>query len=171
MARLSLVDAVHLILQAAAHEPAAAFLARCAEMRLERADIDDRDVDPPGFPQYDASHTFIFQTDDEAPASFDLLEYRHGIIQVRLAVHYRSLFGFFSKREAHASVVLPLLVSRYGPGAPIKQGQADLLIFADEKTDAYLSRVSATRSQSLFVNVGDRKLWRLAGGQVLSVDL
>lgn len=170
MAHLSLADAVQLILRSVAYEPAAAFLTRCSEMQLERADVDERDVDPPGFPQYDTSHMLIFETDDAARASFDLVEYRHGIIQARLAVHYRSFFGFFSKRESHVGVVLPLLASRYGPGIPLKQGQADLLIFADEKTDAYLSRVSVASGQALFVNVGDRELWRLAGGRALPAD-
>lgn len=169
MAHLALVRAVHLILHSVAYEPAAPFLTRCAEMQLQRMHTNDRDADPPGFPQYDACHTFTFQTDDEMPASFDLLEYRHRIIQVRLAVYYKSFFGSFAKRETHVRVVLPMLLARYGRGTPIKQGPADLLIFADEKTDAYLSRLSLRRAQSLFINVGDREIWRLAGGEVLTV--
>jgi len=40
-------------------------------------------------------------------------------------------------------------------------------LFGDDQTDAYLSRMAAGRSETLFVNVGDRDVWRLAGGVVI----
>jgi hypothetical protein len=174
MVDLSLVDAVQLILRSVVHVPTAAFLIRCSALQLEPVEpapqIEEPDVDPPGFPQYDASHTFVFQTDNKAPAAFDILGYRGRIIQVRLSVHYRRpLLRFLSSKcDEHVGVVLSLLVSRYGPGArPIPDAP---LMFSDGRTDAYLSRISAGSSETLFVNVGDREMWRLAGGVVSTVE-
>ena len=69
MAVLSLVDAVQVILRSVAHVPTAAFLSRCSGLQLEPTQLEEHDADPPGFPQYDASHTFVFKTDDKAPAA------------------------------------------------------------------------------------------------------
>jgi hypothetical protein len=166
MAVLALVDAVQVILRSVAHVPTAAFLSRCSELQLEPTQLEERDAEPPGFPQYDASHTFVFKTDDKAPAAFDVLGYRGRIIQVRLSVHYRRpLLGFLSSKcNEHVGVVLPLLVSRYGPGAPPVPDAP--LMFSDGRTDAYLARMSVGSSETLFVNVGDREVWTLAGGVV-----
>lgn len=167
MADLSLADAVQLILRSVARVPIAAYLSRCSELQLKPAQLEERDPEPPGFPQYDASHTFVFKTDDKAPAAFDVLGYRSHIIQVRLSVHYRKpLQGFLSSKcNEHVGVVLPLLVSRYGPGA--RRSPDAPLMFSDGRTDAYLARMSVGSSETLFVNVGDREVWTLAGGVVV----
>lgn len=162
MAYLSLVDAVELILHSVAHVPTSAFLSRCSELQLEPTHLAEPDFDSPGFPQYDASHTFVFETDGQAPAFFDVLAYRDRIIQIRLTVHCR----LSAQCDKHVGVILPLLVGRYGPGIQQPHLPNEPLVFADDKTDAYLSRISET----LFVNVGDREVWRLAGGVVMMVE-
>jgi hypothetical protein len=40
-------------------------------------------------------------------------------------------------------------------------------IFGDADTDAYLSRIEMGRREMLVVNVGDRAVWKLAGGVVV----
>ena len=80
--------------------------------------------------------------------------------------HHRALLGLLpSKCDAHASIIEPLLVDRYGPGR--RPGPEAPLMFGDDQTDAYLSRMAAGRSETLFVNVEDRDVWRLAGGVVI----
>jgi hypothetical protein len=131
-------------------------------LQLELAQLEEPDFDQPGFPQHDTSHTLIFTTAAQASAFFDVLGYRDRIIQVRLTVQS-------SECSKHIDVILPLLVARYGPGTRLAPDSP--LMFADEKTDAYLSRIPIGSSETLFVNVGDREVWRLAGGEVTMVEL
>jgi len=164
VAHVSIVDAVQLILSSGAITPAPAFLRRRMELHLQPTQPEDHGPDPPGFPQYDAIQNLGFETDDNAPASLEVLVYGDGIIQARLAVHHRSFFGLFSKARKNAGIARRLLAARYGPGIPSEQqGVAEMTMFADDKTDAYLSRIA----QTVFVNVGDRELWRRAGGLVI----
>lgn len=170
MAQLSLAVSILQIVNSVSHVSASAFLQWCAALGLEPTQP-QRDPEPPGFPHYDAAHSFAFKTDDRAAATFDLLAYRECIIQVRLSVHYRrALLGLLpSKRAEHVRVVLPILVGRYGPPRRMPS-MPGTRIFGDADTDAYLSRIEMGRREMLVVNVGDRAVWKLAGGLVTMVE-
>jgi hypothetical protein len=170
-ARLSLAISILQIINSVSHVSASGFVQWCAALGLEPTQP-QRDPEPPGFPHYDAAHSFAFKTDDRARAIFDLLAYRDCIIQVRLSVFYhRALFGLLpSKRAAHVRVVLPILVGRYGPPRRMPS-MPSMRIFGDAETDAYLSRIEmGRRREMLVVNVGDRAVWKLAGGVVMMVE-
>lgn len=168
MAQLSLVISILQIVNSVGHVSASEFVQWCAALGLDPAQP-QRDPEPPGFPHYDAAHSFAFRTDDRAAATFDLLAYRDCIIQVRLSIYYRrALLGLLSsKRAAHVRVVLPILVDRYGPPRRMAS-MPGTRMFGDEGTDAYLSRLEPGRRQEmLVVNVGDRAVWKMAGGVVV----
>jgi len=102
MAQLSLAVSILQIVNSVSHVSASAFLQWCAALGLEPTQP-QRDPEPPGFPHYDAAHSFAFKTDDRAAATFDLLAYRECIIQVRLSVHYRrALLGLLPSKTRRA---------------------------------------------------------------------
>ena len=92
MAQLSLAASILQIVNSVSHVSASAFLQWCAALGLEPTQP-QRDPEPPGFPHYDAAHSFAFKTDDRAAAIFDLLVYRDCIIQVRLRATGRAVRG------------------------------------------------------------------------------
>jgi len=66
MAQLSLAASILQIVNSVSHVSASAFVQWCAALGLEPTQP-QRDPEPPGFPHYDAAHSFAFKTDDRAP--------------------------------------------------------------------------------------------------------